>query len=230
MQELLPRELRDMIYAHLLGDPYIIPCHITSQYETDEMDKKYPTRSALSQYPHVGDIEYVGRDTKTELAESWYALSRFHLSSHADVNELLDHDIWDVGLEPRMYVRQVHAVLDPGDYLPGSGEIPNLELDLFLPRDFDRLTELKAPASIMIRFNLQDWYYERVEYPEMERYMCMVTEYLFPILSDMLSVGITVTVTVGVMRLRNLSKEDLDLEKWCHLALNGRSTYEEDRF
>jgi hypothetical protein len=100
------------------------------------MGKDYPTDSVLRRYPHVGDTKYVGKETKTELAETWYRLTTFYLGRHADVAKLLCNNIWGVGVDPRACNRRVYTVIAPGSYGVEAGGIPTSD-DVLLPKGFD---------------------------------------------------------------------------------------------
>jgi hypothetical protein len=68
MQELLPRELRDMVYTHLLDGSRGHNCCLDNGYIARSTGKDYPEYSVVDDYKHLGDIEYVGKETKTEMA------------------------------------------------------------------------------------------------------------------------------------------------------------------
>ncbi|KAK1909646.1 hypothetical protein P3342_007818 [Pyrenophora teres f. teres] len=69
LQERLPRELRDLIYKHLLDDEAIYECYLymTGDSQTDTLDD--------SQWlPHFAKSTFMGHPTAREILEMAYSL------------------------------------------------------------------------------------------------------------------------------------------------------------
>ena len=106
MQTLLPRELRDIIYGYLLADE--CKCDDTKRLENDKNSMRYVPRkrgehvpNLFDDYPYVRDTEYVGIETRIELAEMWCWLARFTFDFRSKVQEVLAKKIWGLQLDAR---------------------------------------------------------------------------------------------------------------------------------
>lgn len=95
MQRKLPRDLRDMVYQHILGISYTHECDVEAVYNSrgPNRTRPYPSDCGISQHPHVCNSKFIGKDTRIELAKTWYQLSIFNLSFGADINQLMTHNI-----------------------------------------------------------------------------------------------------------------------------------------
>jgi hypothetical protein len=105
MQEVLPRELREMVYACLLADE--LKCDDTKRLDRDVNSSLYIARmrgdyihaTTFQAYPHFRDAEYIGMETKAELAETWYRLSRFIFSRESVIEDMFDKKTWGLELD-----------------------------------------------------------------------------------------------------------------------------------
>jgi hypothetical protein len=95
MQKKLPRELRDNIYACIVGED-----------TARNVSAKYPPRFEDKYRSHLCDAMYMGSITKTELAEAWYRLVVFKVPSGFTERYLL-RDAWRLGLVPHQHIQKV---------------------------------------------------------------------------------------------------------------------------
>jgi hypothetical protein len=108
MQERLSRELRDMVYKHLLGPGSIVTV------DQNGSEYGFPAKCVLAcNYPYVVNPQYVGSETRLELVELCYRSSVFFLDYMDDVTSLFAYDPWGMDLDPRQHVHSVTAEIAP---------------------------------------------------------------------------------------------------------------------
>jgi hypothetical protein len=59
-------------------------------------------------------------ETKIEMAETWYRLSRFTFSCESDIEDVFDKKIWGLELDARQNIREAHVHFYP-NYNPSCG-------------------------------------------------------------------------------------------------------------
>lgn len=60
---------------------------------------------------HYFDIEYVGRETKLEMAKDWYRTCTFRFGSIESIGLFLREDVWNLGLDPTDHVRRIQLMI-----------------------------------------------------------------------------------------------------------------------
>ena len=132
MQKKVPRELRDMIYGHVL---YTSKIHIaeadldhesraeTRPTETVEGVTAFPRRAPISfsqdflehfrrrDYAHIVNDGYADTLTRVEFLEAWYRTTTFCVNDAKTMSDLLASDHWGTSLNVRSLVRSVELSL-----------------------------------------------------------------------------------------------------------------------
>ncbi|KAF1831625.1 hypothetical protein BDW02DRAFT_649098 [Decorospora gaudefroyi] len=122
IQQKLPRELRDMICTFALPHK-TVPVRPRDQdclgYETT-LPTTWISDLRDGNYEHLLDSDYVGTETKREMAEEWYRVTKFRIdacvyqellveatTSPAVLTDFLNHDRWGFGIDVRKQIRNV---------------------------------------------------------------------------------------------------------------------------
>lgn len=215
MQEKLPRELRDMVYEALLGEPQ-------NYYLDDDAHGLGFSDPAniVAHNPHIGDKRFVGEETLTELAEMWYRHSVFKIFGDNTVASLFSTQIWELpDLDPTRLIRQVYMRLHPR-YRSGEKTDANLEVgeELLLPSDFEQLARLHQPATFTIGIYFGHWYYHGETEEGMKISVETMSERVFPVLRQLITSGVGVAVKVLKAAPVNVGLEHLDSEGWSRLV------------
>lgn len=125
MRTRLPREVRDLIYKHLLEDQMAVDVG----HGTGCLACGFMAHSALSTCAdcganstvvvggrstylidapyHVTLAEYVGPSSKKELVEEWYCTTKFTIKVPRILGSPLNRDAWRTGVDPLMEVRHI---------------------------------------------------------------------------------------------------------------------------
>ena len=114
MQQRLPRELRDVVYEHLLegSTRQVVHDNYTSTKNPRVVFNcnRYVRGSDVAVWPQnsvVVDERYTGKVTKTEIGEAWYRSCILVLDHLSDVNAFVHFDLWGFGLTARDHIRRV---------------------------------------------------------------------------------------------------------------------------
>lgn len=118
----LPREMRDIIYRHLLTDRDTQ--RIDREYFRSTMDPVTKLHTydslrwkALHHAEHTWDTAYVGQDFYTELAATYYRLTTFVFTDDAGlIQRFLDTDFLNLGFAPKDFVGSIEIRLSAVTY------------------------------------------------------------------------------------------------------------------
>lgn len=214
MQEKLPRELRDMIYEALLGEPQ-------NYYVDDDggsSENLWPANIVVYN-PHIGDKTFVGEETLTELAEMWYRHSVFKLFGDATVASLFRNQSWELpDLEPTRLIRHVYMCLNPRDRWDKiKDEAVEVGKELLLPSDFEQLAKLQQLATFTIGIYFGHWYYYGETREGMKISVDSISRRVFPVLKQLITSGVGVAVKIYKAEPVKVGLEHLDSEGWSKL-------------
>jgi hypothetical protein len=196
MQKKLPRELRDNIYECIIGKDIV-----------HKVTTKYSRRLEDTYNTHFCDAKYMGRITKSELAETWYRLVLFKIPSGVDIERFLHRDMWQLGLIPYRHIHKVTYGLSGLGYAR-----TNYDLELL-----QRLPKL-ATINIVSPFARLDNFHVMHLVPNMVQ-----CDSFF---QHMLNCGTSIYI-IGVGVEVQLKKGDLNERRWTEiLKIVGRTHIE----
>jgi hypothetical protein len=142
----LPRELRDLVYEHLVTPDivYVGPQYLTNEGRPCENDRD----------AHHWDIRYVGDAMAVELAQTWYRSSLFYFwqkGKHSQIIErFMNNDRWNYGIKPHEHISRVRfdlgddVVHHPGHYCAYT--MPAYPEKLTMP--FKMLAKIRFPNRV----------------------------------------------------------------------------------
>ena len=215
MQEKLSRELRDMVYEALLGEP--------ENYYVDNEEfgsGHYYSAKIVVDNLHVGDKTFVGEETLTELAEMWYRHSVFKLQGDSDVACLFRNKTWrDLpDLDTTRWIRHVYMQVTPRDFTAGMEKTLEAGEELVLPSDFEQLAKLEHPATFTIGISFEHWYYHGETRKGKKFSVDLMSRRVFPVLKQLIASGVGVAVQIDESEPVKVGLEHLDSEGWSKLA------------
>ena len=214
MQEMMPRELRDMVYEALLREP--------QNYYVDgdgrSLEDLFPANVVLHN-PHIGDKLFVGEKTLTELADMWYRHSVFRLFGDSTVACLFRNESWELpDLDPAPLIRHVYMTLNPRERWDNMwDEFVETGKELHLPSDFEQLAKLQQPATFTIGTYFEDWNYHGKTREGTKTFVDTMSRRVFPVLKQLIASGVGVTVRIYEAELK-VGLEHLDSETWSKLV------------
>lgn len=105
----LPRELRDMVYAHIWTEEFIIATAISMVSTLEGV--------TVGTLPHVVDPKYVGPEVALEVVEAYYRhvpsqIHAFDAMEPEDIISLVSEDVFHVGLDPATVLREMNITFD----------------------------------------------------------------------------------------------------------------------
>jgi len=113
MQRTLPRELRDMVYDHILSPTRDEPIYIYGDC-LDTIDG--PHRGIIAAFAkpyghaHMCSEDFVGLDTMSEFARRWYCHTKLRMFlTPTEVAKFLETDFWGLGVESDRLLRHVEV-------------------------------------------------------------------------------------------------------------------------
>jgi hypothetical protein len=129
MVEVLPRELRDIVYSYLQeGQAIQVIIPITSRLGDKKRDRKTPLFRAIRVGPnfdrdaHYFMSEYVGHQFQYEILEEWYRGSVFFLNNAKVVKRFCSQDEWGAGVIPAQYIHNIVLRVGHNTSFPGCAE------------------------------------------------------------------------------------------------------------
>jgi hypothetical protein len=207
IQRLLPREVRDMIYTHLLSENvhYDLPATYDDPIRT-------PTPKVLEKFLHARDSAYIGSKAYAELVETWYRLTVFRLNGCSYVVDLFDLKQWNLAddVNSRHQVRNVHITVQPGKY--NAKEHYTEPEDVLMPKDFDMLAQLQRPATVTIVLDISSWKYYNTADHNVKPFVAFVYEVVSPTLERLMTADIKVAVQIDSAMPVYLTKDDLNMD------------------
>jgi len=209
VQSKLPRELRDMVYAHLLPrETYILwnPAH----------NREWLQSLRTTSCDHLFTRGYVTLDTMKEIGEMWYEVSTFIVlgfrSGDGRNPELASHgldflllDSWGLDIDVRQHVKHIYIRLD---YMQGlDNKITQLKSDL------RALTSLVANARVILQLQCKHFPCATLAGQQL---IGLVTQLqmVFPVLEELVNGGKRVMVNVKGYNVFDVKIEKLNAQSW----------------
>jgi hypothetical protein len=109
LQENFPRELRDLVYEHLLeGSEFkITRCELGSKSWYHFLQE-----STTRELTHVLSAEFADDATRAQFSVSWYRFTSFHFSDVSTAYGFFSRDRLGCGHDPRSLVKSVTGTLE----------------------------------------------------------------------------------------------------------------------
>ncbi|KAH7069559.1 hypothetical protein BKA63DRAFT_579581 [Paraphoma chrysanthemicola] len=151
----LPRELRDMIYDYILGEPRVAVDHHQNDcrclscqdpYAAGPNAAKVIDQTALPA-AHLRDPDHVGFLSK-ELGETWYRKSVFVFDTCGSLSAFVGSDIWNSRLNPRMFIKHIEIHIKLEDFRRAVATNALKEYASNLERSLDVLWNIDQGATI----------------------------------------------------------------------------------
>ncbi|KAI4620390.1 hypothetical protein J4E80_004916 [Alternaria sp. BMP 0032] len=209
VQSKLPRELRDMVYAHLLPrETYIVwyPAH----------KREWIRFLRKSSCDHLFMEGYLSFDIMKEIVELWYERSTFVVlgysyGSGSDPKrasralDFLDDDSWSLDIDVRQHIRHIYIRLE----YTGDVHVNVIQL----AADLRRLTSLGASARVILQLRCMDFPYATLAGQQLIK---LVTELqvVFPVLEELVKRGKKVIVNVKGHDVFEVKLEKLNAQSW----------------
>ena len=215
MQEKLPRELRDMVYEALLGEPQ------TYYFDDDAHGLGFSDpANIVAHNPHIGDKLFLGEETITELAEMWYRHSVFNFLGDATVALLFGNQTWALPeLDPARLIRHVYMTLAPRDRQNNIRyQAVEARDELLLPSDLEQLAKLQQPATFTIGIYLGHWIYHGETREDTKTSIDTMFRRVFPMLKQLIASGVGVALEIYKTEPVKVELKHLDSESWLKLV------------
>ncbi|KAI4643039.1 hypothetical protein J4E93_007108 [Alternaria ventricosa] len=105
LQDHLPRELRDMVYAELMDlDNPVFDIRLVGRNVTEGRD------------PYYVDPAIVGKEAALEILQLRYRRSRFDIHHDALIEKVLNQDAWRQDIQPKRWLSTIHIHLPEDIY------------------------------------------------------------------------------------------------------------------
>ena len=208
-QSKLPRELRDMVYAHLLPrETYIV----------GRRDRNVQWLHSLRQNgcDHLFVHGYIPLDTMKEVSEMWYEVSTFIVlgfplgrgSNSKRASAALDyllHDRWSLDIDVRQHVKHIYIRLEyTGDVYDNVTQ---------LAANLRRLLSLRADLRVVVQFQCTQKFSPTLRRQQVIGLVTML-EMVFPVLEELLNGGKRVMVNVKGYHVFEVTVEKLNAPSW----------------
>jgi hypothetical protein len=118
----LPREIRNMIYAHIWDKKYLesegyswMDSYITSN--------DIETLGILERFPHVIKPHFVGPEVAHEIVKEWYSAHSLQLRwdfTEGRLNKVITRDFFNVGFRPATALRKLELCFDIENFALGE--------------------------------------------------------------------------------------------------------------
>jgi hypothetical protein len=109
LQENFPRELRDLVYEHLLEGSEI---KITKWDSSPKSWHHFLQESTAREFTHVLSAKFADKVTRAEFSASWYRFTSFHFSDVSTAHGFFSRDRLGYGHDPRSLVKSVTVTLE----------------------------------------------------------------------------------------------------------------------
>ncbi|KAF2009404.1 hypothetical protein BU24DRAFT_74626 [Aaosphaeria arxii CBS 175.79] len=119
-----PREVRDMIWTHLVAAPYVFV-----NFTKDKVFEHYwsvtpywPTGDGQVESSYFGAHYYkercVGPHVQYEIIETWYSTLNFYINTynHDSIYRLLHKDRWNLGIHPFKHITHISIVISERNF------------------------------------------------------------------------------------------------------------------
>jgi hypothetical protein len=237
----LPRELRDIVYTHLIhgrvsvnnrypGQPIVSFRHRkASPHAFDCTGRKIHDLHYFAKEPRTADDELcrerfwqeeaTGAQVAGELVQTWYRATEFVIpwSSPLQFLSFIDVDRFDVGIHPASLITKVTREVAVRDMLSGRSG-PHNSQDRTIEA-FEALMDLGTQARVHVRFLLEVNPYSNDE-DALEEVMAIIDN----VVIDLMNEGLRVRASVeypGVRTKESRSRMDKTVSDWV-VKLQGR--------
>ena len=205
MQSKLPRELRDMVYAHLLSRE-------TYTVERQNVYELY-WLSDLRQIScnHLFTRGYVPLDTIKEIGEMWYKVSTFIVCASdeperaSEALNFLHDDNWGLDIDVYQHVKHIYVGLD---YIHGVDEIIG-----HLNANLRKLLSLGANARVVLYLQCPHKHYVTMREQPIIAFVRKLRP-IFPVLEELVKEGTRVVVNVKGYDVFEVKVETLNAPSW----------------
>jgi hypothetical protein len=102
MQAALPRELRDMVYCHVIQQ--LGPWFVRILKDEFTRNQRIPDRFRFSDEYSESSMNF---ETLNELAQMWYRRQLFYFYGYSTIEHFLPADLWGSGINPRDHIRTI---------------------------------------------------------------------------------------------------------------------------
>ncbi|KAI4614263.1 uncharacterized protein J4E87_009661 [Alternaria ethzedia] len=209
VQSKLPRELRDIVYTHLVPRGTYIVWHPAHKREWIRFLRK-------SSCDHLFMEGYLSFDIMKEIVELWYERSNFVVLgySYGSGNDpkrasraldFFDDDSWSLDIDVRQHVRHIYIRLEyDGDVHVNVTQ---------LAANLRRLTSLGENARVILQLQCMHFFYATLAGQQLIE---LVTELqvVFPVLEELVKGGKKVMVNVKGHDLFEVKVEKLNASDW----------------
>ena len=216
MRLLLPRELRDAVYEHLLADCEQPVADVRAMEQTGLEEQLLPTnwRRTFTScgMSHILDREFMGQDTLRELAETYYRCSTFAFDCDsmktADISRVLFTfpDRWDCDVDHANTVRNLEfRACDWDMYCLGPHYDMREQLKL--------LMRLKQPAKIAISLHRTRYAAGRTTGA-----LSQAASVNFLMFDRLMCAGHDLRLKINGKEVLKMKREDLSVEIWAKIV------------
>lgn len=142
LRSTLPRELRERVYSHLTGTPWV---HVSKSFCNSQFS---PDTPASLRHQQDWNTPFVSQEVKKEIAETWYSKTVFEFTDLFLINVFFHEDRLGLGLAPRGLVSNVQVSIDCARYFESKDEYERAQIGHI--KDFRKLLKLKEGAKINV--------------------------------------------------------------------------------